>query len=233
MITYHYLLHRFPLAACVTATLAAGAFFSPVFAAEQDFAGERIVHLLQEPRHRTVHQDGDIYVLDVQLNPGDESLPHVHDSALLVTMISTGAGPANGRVTANTDYVTTPVTHKINNAGPGLMRIIAMTNLSPRLDPVSADRPSGMPAEPTIENAWFRSYRIALEPGANSAALTLDNPSVVVQVTDGKVHVSRADGITAELDAMAKWTWRDADSSYQIRNVGTVPVELVINEARR
>lgn len=233
MIIFRQMLRKFSLAVCAAATLAASSFIAPVVAAEQDFAGERIVHLLQEPRHRTVLQDGDIYVLDVQLNPGDESLAHVHDSALLVTMISTGAGPANGRVTVNTDYVTTPVTHKINNAGPGLMRIIAMTNLSPRQDPLSSDRPSGMPAEPTIENAWFRSYRIALEPGANSAPLLLENPSVVVQVTEGKVHVSRADGITAELDAMAKWTWRDADSSYQIRNVGTVPVELVIHEARR
>lgn len=233
MNTFNLMLRQFPLAACAAATLVAGNFISPVAAAEQEFAGERIVHLLQEPRHRTVHQDGDIYVLDVQVNPGDESLAHVHDSALLVTMISTGAGPANGRVTTNTDYVTTNVTHKISNAGPGLMRIIAMTNLSPRQDPLSSDRPQGMPADPTIENAWFRSYRIILDPGAESAPLLLENPSVVVQVTDGKVHVSRADGITAELDAMAKWTWRDADSGYRIRNVGSVPVELVINEARR
>ena len=30
------------------------------------------VHLLDEPRHRTVYHEGDLYLLDVQLNPGDE-----------------------------------------------------------------------------------------------------------------------------------------------------------------
>lgn len=223
---------KFVLATYTLTTLVSGSLTGSALAAENEFAGEKIVHLLQEPRHRTVLKNGDIYVLDVQVNPGDESFPHTHDSALLVTQISNGEGPT-GRVTTNTDYVTTPVTHKINNPGPGLLRIIAMTNLTPRQDPLTADRPSGLPGEPTIENAWFRSYRIALAPGAESASLMLKNPSVVVQLTDGKVHVSRADGITAELDEMAKWTWREANSSYQIRNVGNVPVELVVNEARR
>ena len=221
------------LATGAAVTLAASSFTATVNAAEADFTGQRVVHLLQEPRHRTVHQDGDVYILDVQLLAGDESFPHVHDSALLVTSISTGTGPTNGRVTTNTDYVTTPVTHAISNAGPGMLRIIAMTNLTPRTDALTTDRPLGMQGEPTIENAWFRSYRLILEAGAESAPMLLQNPSVVVQVTEGKVHVTRVDGITAELDAMAKWTWRDAQSSYTVRNVGSAPVELVINEARR
>lgn len=233
MSTHLPMLHKFVLAACTFTTVLTGFCAGTAFAAEPEVKSERVVHLLQEPRHRTVHKDGDVYVLDVQVNPGDESLQHVHDSALLVTMISTGEGPANGRVTTNTDYVTQSVTHAISNAGPELMRIIAMTNLTPRQDPLTADRPQGMPDAPTIENAWFRSYRIKLAPGAESAPLMLENPSVVVQVTEGKVHVSRVDGITAELDAMAKWTWRDARSTYQIRNVGSIPVELVVNEARR
>ena len=61
---------------------------SKLFAAEDnEFAGERIVHLLQEPRHRTVHNEGDLYLLDVQVNPGDTSLPHVHDQAIMLTYI--------------------------------------------------------------------------------------------------------------------------------------------------
>ncbi len=233
MSTHFGMPRKFVLATYTLTALVSGSLTGSALAAENEFAGEKIVHLLQEPRHRTVLKNEGIYVLDVQVNPGDESFAHTHDSALLVTQISNGEGPVNGRVTTNTDYATQPVTHKISNAGPGLLRIIAMTNLTPRQDPLTTDRPSGMPGEPTIENAWFRSYRIALAPGAESASLSLKNPSVVVQVTAGKVHVSRADGITAELDEMAKWTWREANSDYQIRNVGNVPVELVVNEARR
>lgn len=201
--------------------------------ADQEFKGERIVSVLEEPRHRTVHRDGDIYLLDVQINPGDESLAHTHSSALLVTYISNGAGSVNGRVSVNTDYVKETITHKISNDGPGLMRIIAMTNLGPGEAAVMADRPQGMSDEPQVENEWFRSYRLRLEPGMESPTIVFENPSVVVQVTDGKVHVSRVDGITAELDAMAKWAWRDAGSAFTVTNRGTTPVEVVVNEARR
>ena len=40
-----------------------------VSAQENEFSGKRVVPILEEPRHRTVHVDGDIYLLDVQINP--------------------------------------------------------------------------------------------------------------------------------------------------------------------
>lgn len=217
----------------VSIGLAVSLSSSGALSAESEFAGKRIVPLLQEPRHRTVHKDGEIYLLDVQVNAGDISLPHTHTSPILVTFISNGAGSVNGRVSANTDYATTSLTHELANDGPGMLRIIAMTTFEPGEDDVTAGRPQGLMGEPAIENNWFRSYRVVLQPGAETGPITVQNPSVVVQVTDGKVHVSRADGITAELDEMAKWAWRDANSPYRIRNVGAVPVELVVNEARR
>jgi len=59
------------------------------------------------------------------------------------------------------------------------------------------------------------------------------NPSLIVQVGEGLVHVTRDDGLTTELNSMGSWAWRNARSTYQVRNVGTVPVKFVINEARR
>lgn len=233
MTAYKWIQGRAPLLVGASMLMLGGVLPALVTAAEQDFSGKRIVSVLDEPRHRTVHKDGDIYLLDVQVNPGDESLPHSHSSALLVTMISTGEGPANGRVTSNTDYVNETVVHAISNAGPGLLRIIAMTNLGPGVTPVAAGRLEGLAGEPEIENPWFRSYRVNLEPGMETPMLSLGSPSVVVQVTEGKVHVTREDGITAELDAMAKWAWRDANSAYKVVNRGETPVAVVIHEARR
>ena len=80
---------------------------------------------------------------------------------------------------------------------------------------------------------WFRSYRITLAPGESTAMQMHHNPSLIVQVTDGMTHVTRDDGITAELTAMGSWAWRNAHSTYEVRNVGTTPVEFVIQEARR
>ena len=195
--------------------------------------GSRIVNIRQEPRHRTVHRDGDIYLIDVQINPGDTTLAHTHDAAIMYTFISNGGGPQEGRVSSNTDYVAENLTHVVSNAGPNLFRIIALTNYGPPLPNLTRDRPRGMPAEPTLENEWFRSYRLELAPGATTPEQEHQNPTAVVQVTDGKVHVSRPDGITAELDQVGGWAWRDPGSPFTIRNVGTAPVTVVVNEGRR
>jgi len=201
--------------------------------AETPGPNDRVVPIIQEPRHRTMHLDGDIRVLDVQINPGDMTLFHTHDAAIMYTFISSGSGPSEGRISSNTDYVKESYTHQVANDGPGLFRIIALANYGPAMGSLSADRPDGLSGEPELENLWFRSYRITLAPGESSAPQTHHNPSVVVQVSEGLTHVTRADGITAELTANGGWAWREPHSAYQIKNMGTVPVELVINEARR
>ncbi len=212
-------------------SIALAALLLSSFALPQDeFAGQRIVNIVDEPRHRTVHLDGDIRVLDVQINPGDQTLPHTHDAAIMYTFISNGSGPLNGRVSSITDYVKESLTHQVENEGPGLFRIIALANYGPPVE--KNDLPQGL-ADPALENPWFRSYRIELAPGKSSAMFSHQNPVLIVQVNEGLAHISREDGITAELDAMGDWAWRNPASRYQIRNAGNTSVALVINEARR
>ncbi len=193
----------------------------------------RIVKILQEPRHRQIYRDGDIYVLDIQINPGDMTLQHTHDAAILYNFISSGTGPSGGRVTSNTEYVTENFTHQVTNEGPGLFRIIALTNYGPPIADLKSDRPTGIPGDPQIENPWLRAYSITLEPGKSTGLQMHYNPSLIVLVGDGLVHVTREDGITAELSTMGDSTWRDARSTYQVSNRGIAPVKIVINEARR
>lgn len=207
--------------------------FTSVSAQSEEFAGKRVVKILEEPRHRTMHVDGDVYLLDVQINPGDMTLPHTHDAAILYTFISNGEGPLFGRVSGNTDYVTKNLTHEVTNEGPNLFRIIALTNYGAGLSSLSEGKAEGISVPPQVENNWFRSYRLKLAPGEETPMQTLSNPNVVVQVSEGKVHVTRNDGITAELLAMGDWAWRDAQSPYKIVNRGNSAVEVVINEARR
>lgn len=238
--SYHRSPHRIPhmlrvrtaLPGLLLATLClVFALSNPVSA--QDFRNQRIVQILQEPRHRTVHQDDDIYLLDVQINPGDRTLPHTHDAAILYTFISNGDGPLYGRVSGNVEYVEQNFTHAVSNPGPHLFRILALTNYGTGLPGQSSDRPTGVAVEAQLENDWFRSYRISLAPGETTSTHVHANPSVIIQVTAGLVHVSRADGVTAELAAMGDWTWRDESAPYTISNRGQSPVEVVVNEARR
>ena len=99
-----------------------------------------------------MHRDGDIYVLDVQINPGDMTLQHTHDAPILYTFISSGTGPSGGRLSSNTEYVNKNFTHQVSNEGPGLFRIIALTNYGPPIADLKSDRPTGMSGDPEIEN---------------------------------------------------------------------------------
>jgi quercetin dioxygenase-like cupin family protein len=194
---------------------------------------QRVVMVYEEPRHRVVHVDGDVKLLDVQILPGDTTLAHTHDSAILYTFISNGSGPQNGRVSSITSYVEESYTHDVTNAGPHLFRIIAMANYGPGEREGVNTRPEGLRGEPQLENPWFRSYRIELAPGEETPVHRHRNSAAIVQVTEGRVEVSKATGFGAELTRMGDWTWRDPGSPYTIRNAGNTPVAVVVNEPRR
>ncbi len=205
-----------PVCAAVLLAMLAGLVPDEVRAQpQQDLRGQKIVHLLQEPRHRTVFRDGEVYLLDVQMNPGDTSFHHTHDAPLMTTSISTASGPGNGRVGINIDYAERNYTHAISNAGPGLVRILALTTYHAGVEG-NEDAPEGMTVEPDVENRWFRSYRVTVGPGEETPLQTHRQSTFVIMVTPGKAHISREDGITAELRAIGDWAYREEGASFVI-----------------
>lgn len=200
-------------------------------AQQTDFSDEKVVHLLEEPRHRTVHNEGNLYLLDVQVNPGDISFAHVHDQPILLTTIRTGGGPSSAPVRAIPEYYSEPLTHKVSNDGPGLLRIIAFVNGGDGVEG-NADAPTGVDGEPGVYNPWFRSYEVELGPGEQTEMQTHANHTVVVQRTEGVVHITREDGLTRELNAPGQWEWRHPGAAFMVRNMGNSPISVAINEGR-
>lgn len=210
--------------------------------APEDFIGltdpVRVVPILQEPRHRTVHRlqtdtGADVRLLDVQINPGDMTLPHTHDAAILYTFISNGEGPLNGRLSSVTRYVDEAYTHRVSNPGPGLFRIIALTSYA---TPVSEDDastlPTGLAQAPDISNGWFRAWRLTLAPGATTGIIRHQHPAYVVQASAGEVQVLRSDGITEELQAAGHWSVLAEGQQYTLVNRSEQVIAIVIKEAR-
>jgi quercetin dioxygenase-like cupin family protein len=196
-------------------------------------AAQRTVVVYEEPRHRVVVDQGEIKLMDIQIQAGDTTLNHTHDSPILYTFISNGSGPTGGNVRSETRYLTAPVTHEVNNQGPHLFRIIAMSHYGPGEPDEVDSRPDGLAGEPDVEDPWFRSYRLELAPGEETPIHRHRHSSVVIQVSDGRTEVSKATGFGAELTRMGDWTWRDPESPYTIKNAGTTPVSVVVNEARQ
>lgn len=208
--------------------------------APDDFAGlsdpVRVVPILGEPRHRTVHrlvtaEGAEVRLLDVQINPGDMTLPHTHDAAILYTFISNGEGPLNGRLSSVTRYVDDSYTHRVRNAGPGLFQIIALTSYA---EPVSDNNnlPAGLDQAPEIENGWFRAWRVTLAPGETTASVTHHNPAFVVQASEGQLLLRRSNNITDEMTAAGHWSPLAIGHSYTITNQSMEAVIVVIKEAR-
>ncbi len=194
---------------------------------------DKVVHQLQEPRHRTVHQQGGLFLIDLQINPGDTTYAHTHNQAILRVRISDGDGPMMGEVTSDTSYVRKPFTHTMHNAGNELIHSVALVNDSRGVSQDTQDAPDGVTAEPILENPWFRAYRIELSPGESTALQTHYNPTAIIQGSAGKLHVTRSDGIVHELSKAGDWAWRDAGSAFSITNAGDVTVVVAIGEGRR
>ncbi|MBC53329.1 MAG: hypothetical protein CMQ34_05775 [Gammaproteobacteria bacterium] len=210
--------------------------------APEDFVGltdpVRVVPIVQEPRHRTVHRlqsdtGADVRLLDVQINPGDMTLPHTHDAAILYTFISNGDGPLNGRLSSVTRYVDEEYTHRVSNPGPGLFQIIALTSYA---DPVNEEDdttlPAGLALAPDVSNGWFRAWRLALAPGASTGIVQHQHPAYVVQATAGELQLMRSDGITEELLAAGHWSAISEGQQYTLVNRTEQAVVVVIKEAR-
>jgi len=223
---------RLACTALLSFCCAFGVLTAPHASAQQQANAERVVHLLQEPRHRTVKQDGGVFLLDVQLNPGDTSFQHTHNQAILLTYISDAEGPRFGEVAARTEYASNPLTHAVDNPGPNLLHIMALVNDNPPVPNDFDDSPAGIVMEPQIENRWFRSFRVELQAGEASRLIIHQNPVAVILGDGDLLHVTREDGIISELDKPGDWAWRGAGSGYVLRNEGTAPCTVIINEAR-
>jgi hypothetical protein len=122
-----------------------------------------------------------------------------------------------GRMMSTTSYADRPQTHRVNNIGPKLFRLIGITNSSAGDD--GAGPSDGFDIEPEIGNRWFRGYRrlltaqassehrhgnpvaIVLVAGAASVrtrdvasgAQPLSQPGAFLFLEAGATHVLRAD----------------------------------------
>ena len=198
---------------------------------------QQAVAVHEEPRHDLVFEDSSAFVLDVQIPSGDTTLYHTHTDPIFYVSIGTsrtrsqvmgrdwvgpGTGPVSspGRVFSNIRYADRPVTHRVNNVGDGLFRLIAVINRGhgPAADSTArSTRPSTSPPlgfEVEIDNHWFRSFRGTLEPSSSSTLHRHALPVVTVQVADGS------------------WVFQKAGTEHSLKNPGDAPLELVEIEIR-
>jgi hypothetical protein len=133
--------------------------------------------------------------------------------------------PRLGRMTSSTSYAKEPLTHRVNNVGQGLFRLIGILN---RTAGDETDTPSeGFDAKPEITNRWFRGYRWSLTPDPKPHRHR--NPVAVVLITG---RASARGASTTTLEKAGQFAWFDGDAEHMVASVGG-DAEVVEVEVRR
>ena len=224
-------------------------------------APEPSVPLYQEPRHHVVYDSPTMRVHDIQIPPGDTTLYHTHDTAILYVPIASSrtrsqvlgaewggggaaaaapaaapapvpAEPARpGKVNSVVTYVEKPYTHRVNNVGTTVFRLVGIANRTAGAT-ADSDDVSGLSTTPELVNKWYRAHRLVLKAGQATASHRHATPVVVVMQTSGTASAAQADGASwSPLNGPGSFARHDA-GTHVVRNVGANDVELVEIEVR-
>lgn len=209
-----------------------------------------IVPMHQEPRHHVVYDSPAVRVLDIQIPPGDTTLFHTHDTPILYVPVArsqtrsqvlgaewSGGGAATsapaperpGRVNSVTTYVEKPYTHRVNNVGTSVFRLIGIANRTGGAASASDDV-SGLSMTPELVNNWYRAHRVVLKPGDATAPHRHAVPVVVVMQTPGTA--SSVGATWSPLNGPGDIARHDGTEPHVVRNGGTSEIELVEIEVR-
>ena len=134
------------------------------------------------------------------------------------------------RVSSTTSYVEKPVTHRLQNVGERLFRLVAVINETAGED-VATSQAAGFPATPELTNRWFRAYRFTVGPGETTPPHRHLTPAAIVQTTAG--HALGAGAMKFDFTEPGRWAFFDAGNPHEIRNSGSAPVEFVEVEVRQ
>lgn len=176
---------------------------------------QRVVPVDEEPRHRRVFVSDDLFVLDVQIAPGDTTLFHTHSTPITYVTLGTSSTDARslggewngtvprdpppgriGAVRAVIGYAESPLTHQVTNVGHTLFRLLAIAQRGRGNPDAAAAAPGEVQGQP---NRWFRYTRwTSGMDGDRTFAPTV--PTVAVLISEDRVAFAYGSGWRTSLD---------------------------------
>ena len=198
----------------------------------------------REPRHHLVFENSALRVLDINIEPGDTTLDHTHSHDMATVCLSgtqmrnrvpgaewgaPGTPCELGRATA-TEYVR-PVTHRAQNVGNTLFRLIGVENLRQTGWPEDAPF-SGAAANIVKETRAFRLYEVHLAADGVDVVHVHKRPVVVVLVRGELVPGRDQPERSVPLDQAHRWSFVAAGESHRLAGGRTGETLLVEIEIR-
>ena len=238
----------------VVGAVVAGAALAPGMVGGQ--AADTPVPLAGEPRHHVIYESASMRIHDIQIPPADTTLYHTHDTAILYVPIASSqtrsqvlgaewsgggaAAPAAprpeaarpGKVNSVVTYVEKPFTHRVNNVGTTVFRLVGIANRTAGAT-ADTDDVSGLSATPELVNRWYRAHRVVLKAGEATPPHRHATPVVVVMQTPGTASSSlEAASSWSPLNGPGDFVQVDGAGTHVVRNVGPDEIELVEVEVR-
>jgi hypothetical protein len=132
---------------------------------------------------------------------------------------------------STTSYAEKPLTHRVNNIGSSLFRLIGMTNSSAGDDTTGPS--GGFDSPPELSNRWFRGYRWTLtdQPAPEHRHV---NPVVVVLVSGSGTLRSTGTTASQSLPQAGAFVFLEPNVAHTLQAVGpeTQVVEVEIRRPR-
>jgi quercetin dioxygenase-like cupin family protein len=133
------------------------------------------------------------------------------------------------RVNSTITYVEKPYTHRVNNVGTSLFRLIGIANRTAGANG-AADDISGLSAKAELENNWYRAHRVVLKPGESSTAHKHATAVVIVMQTPGTV--ASESPVWSPINGPGDYAWHTGADPHVLHNRGASEVELMEIEVR-
>lgn len=196
----------------------------------------------QEPRHRVVFANEALRVLDVNVAARDTTLDHMHQNDIATVCISCpetrtrtqGAdwGAPRTRLVGEpnvTEYSGKPDSHRLQNLGNSVYRLIAVENV--RKGSWSERAPvSGAAAKMLNQTRAFRVYDVHVASSGSMPSHSHSSPTVVVLVAGETV--ARDERTPKVLDQPGQWILIPQGEAHRITTRGTGAVHAVEIEVR-
>ena len=126
-----------------------------------------------------------------------------------------------GRVSAPANYIDKGQTHRVNNIGTSLFRLIGIGNMTPG----DAAPSQASATKPELENRWYRAERLVIAPGASAPVPSAAGTVVVGMQTNGSAAL---DGkVWHPLNGPGDFARIDGTAAYVVHNRGASEIELV------
>ena len=190
----------------------------------------------KEPHHHTVFKNDSVLVMIATVQPGEQTLYHVHSYDRASVGLSTtdftqqkpdeSEGPATplkpGSISAST-LNGPPFIHRVHNLGPGVFEVLDVEFLR------RPQQPSGSLAGPVAaENPSARIYSWTLAPGASSPMHTHSRPYLIVAINKIPLKMTAPDGQSSSHEIQAgDFHWIESSVTHSLTNEGTTQGQIV------